>query len=190
MAFENSIRVLQSFAKKQVADAKKNLKGSNNLANKIKSQVIGNFDSEPVVRFTLPYYAGFVDTGVEGTGVEPKSENAQPLKMKTPLKSSFANLIFGYQKQPAFNKSKSMIPPKVLDKWVIKKGVSGTRNAMGRFISRNAIKFAMAVSIHRQGLEGTGFFSEPLGQNIGKMYLNLEGAYAHDLANNLIDDLV
>ena len=83
-----------------------------------------------------------------------------------------------------------MIPPKVLDKWVIKKGVSGTRNAMGRFISRNAIKFAMAVSIHRQGLEGTGFFSEPLGQNIGKMYLNLEGAYAHDLANNLIDDLV
>ena len=81
-----------------------------------------------------------------------------------------------------------MIPPKVLDKWVIQKGIKGTRDAKGRFISRNSIKFAMAISIHRQGLTGTGFFTKPLGRNLGIMYMDLEKAYAKDLKENLIKE--
>ena len=185
MAYENSIQVLQRFGLKQVQDAKRNLKGSKNLSRKIKSQVLGDFKSTPVVKFTMPEYGAFVDTGVKGTGIKPKSPNAQPLKMKKVLNSKFANLMFGFNKQPAFKKSKSMIPPKVLDKWVIQKGIKGTRDAKGRFISRNSIKFAMAISIHRQGLTGTGFFTKPLGQNLGIMYKDLEKAYAKDLTNLL-----
>ena len=185
MAYENSIQVLQRFGLKQVQDAKRNLKGSKNLSRKIKSQVIGDFKSTPVVKFTMPKYGAFVDTGVKGTGIKPKSPNAQPLKMKKVLNSKFANLMFGFNKQPAFKKSKSMIPPKVLDKWVIQMGIKGTRGAKGRFVSRNSIKFAMAISIHRQGLTGTGFFTKPLGQNLGIMYKDLEKAYAKDLTNLL-----
>ena len=188
MAYENSIQVLQRFGLKQVEDAKRNLKDSKNLSRKIKSQVIGDFKASPVVKFTMPEYGAFVDTGVKGTGIKPKSPNAQPLKMKKVLNSKFANLMFGFNKQPAFKKSKSMIPPKVLDKWVIQKGIDGTRDAKGRFISRNSIKFAMAISIHRQGLTGTGFFTKPLGRNLGIMYMDLEKAYAKDLKENLIKE--
>tara|TARA_R110002020_G_scaffold3023_2_gene14009 strand:+ start:543 stop:1121 length:579 start_codon:yes stop_codon:yes gene_type:complete len=185
MAFENSIRVLQGFARKQVRDAKRNLKGSKNLARSITAQVIGSFEKAPVVQFKIPEYGGFVDTGVKGTGVKPTGKNAQPLNMKKPLNNAFANMIFGFKNQPRFKTTKRMIPPSVLDKWVIQKGIKGTRNAKGQFLSRNSIKFAMAISIHRQGLTGTGFFSKPLGQNLGRMYMNLEGAYAQDLKENL-----
>ena len=185
MAFENSIRVLQGFARKQVRDAKRNLKGSKNLSRSITAQVIGSFEKSPVVQFKIPEYGGFVDTGVKGTGVKPTGKNAQPLNMKKPLNNAFANMIFGFKNQPRFKTTKRMIPPSVLDKWMIQKGIDGTRDAKGRFISRSSIKFAMAISIHRQGLTGTGFFSKPLGQNLGRMYMNLEGAYAQDLKENL-----
>ena len=186
MAYENSIQVLQRFGLKQVQDAKRGLKDSKNLSRKIKSQVIGSFEATPVVKFTIPKYGAFVDTGVKGTGIKPKGPNAQPLKMKKVLNSKFANLMFGFNKHPAFKKSKSMIPPKVLDKWVIQKGIKGTRDAKGRFISRNSIKFAMAISIHRQGLTGTGFFTKPLQQNVKQMTSELGVAYAKDLKENLI----
>ena len=188
MAFENSIRVLQGFAKKQTADAKKNLKGSNNLASKIKSSVIGSFDKTPVVRFTMPNYSGFVDTGVKGV------KNA-----RRQLNSPFANAIFGFNKQPAFSGKFKMIPPSAIDKWVVRKGIEGTRDEEGRFVSRNSLKFAIAKKIYETGLghggkyasvAGKGFFSKPLAENLAKMYINLEGAYAHDLANNLRDEFV
>ena len=98
MAYENSIQVLQRFGLKQVQDAKRGLKDSKNLSRKIKSQVIGSFEATPVVKFTIPKYGAFVDTGVKGTGIKPKSPNAQPLKMKKVLNSKFANLMFGFNK--------------------------------------------------------------------------------------------
>tara|TARA_B100000424_G_scaffold185830_1_gene144167 strand:+ start:1344 stop:1925 length:582 start_codon:yes stop_codon:yes gene_type:complete len=187
MAYENSIQVLQRFGLKQVQDAKRGLKDSKNLSRKIKSQVIGSFEATPVVKFTMPMYGAFVDTGVKGTGVEPTSDDAQPLKMKKVLNSKYANDIFKFKNgQPKFKKTKSMIPPKVLDKWVIQKGIKGTRDAKGRFVSRNSIKFAMAISIHRQGLTGTGFFTKPLQQNVKQMTSDLGVAYAKDLKENLI----
>ena len=194
MAFENSIRVLQGFAKKQVADAKKKLKGSKHLAGDIKSKVIGDFEKEPVVQFTLPYYAGFVDVGVKGTGQKPKTKDAQPLTMKKQLTGSqgkFAELIFGYNKTPSFKKKSDglgMIPPSAIDKWIIEKGIKGTRDARGRFISRMGLKIAIALSIHRQGLTGKGFFSIPLDKNLKAMNQNLESAYAQDIKENLIKE--
>tara|TARA_R100001015_G_C4607490_1_gene162603 strand:+ start:674 stop:1240 length:567 start_codon:yes stop_codon:yes gene_type:complete len=188
MAFSNSIQVLQGFARKQVSDAQKILGGSTDLASKIKGSVIGSFDKTPIVRFTMPDYAGFVDTGVKGV----KNERRQ-------LNSPFANAIFGFRNQPAFSGNYTMIPPKAIDKWVVKKGIEGTRDDAGRFVSRNSLKFAIAKKIYQRGLGqggsyqsavGKGFFSKPLAENLAKMYINLEGAYAHDLANNLKDDLV
>ena len=41
MAYENSIRVLQGFAKKQVDDAKRNLSQSKNLVNQIGQSITG-----------------------------------------------------------------------------------------------------------------------------------------------------
>ncbi len=194
MAFENSIRVMQGFAKKQIADTKKKAKGSN-LANEITATVLGSFEDEPRVKFTMPDYTGFMDMGVKGTG--QKFKNGKPLKMKTQLQgqqSAFAKAIFGFNKTPSFSGNFKMINPSAIDKWTIQKGIEGTRDAKGRFVSRQGIKTAIAISIYRQGLgqggsynsiAGTGFFSIPLAQNLTKMYENLEGAFAQDLIDNL-----
>ena len=45
----------------------------------------------------MPMYGAFVDTGVKGTGIKPKSPNAQPLKMKKVLNSKYANDIFKFK---------------------------------------------------------------------------------------------
>ena len=173
MAFENSIRVLQGFARKQVADAKRKLKGSK-VADSIKVEVVGDFESEPMVKFTMPLYGAFVDTGVTGT----KNKRKQ-------LNSSFANAIFGFNKQPAFSGSFKMIPPSAIMGWIKSKGIKGRSLKTGRFITDKSLSFAFATSIYQKGLDGKGFFSEPLGLNLGKMYNNLEGAYAQDLKDNL-----
>tara|TARA_R100001086_G_scaffold172993_1_gene94689 strand:+ start:281 stop:853 length:573 start_codon:yes stop_codon:yes gene_type:complete len=183
MAYENSIRVLQGFAKKQVDDAKRNISQSKNLVNQIKSIVIGDFLKDPVVKFTMPKYAGFVDTGVKGV----KNERRQ-------LNSAFANLIFGFKRQPAFSGRKKMIPTASIDKWVVRKIKGDIRDDKGRFVSRRSLKFAIAKSIYKKGLGqggqyktdvGKGFFSKPLEQNLPLMYQNLEGAIAKDIKENL-----
>tara|TARA_R110002020_G_scaffold164573_1_gene351375 strand:- start:18442 stop:19059 length:618 start_codon:yes stop_codon:yes gene_type:complete len=205
MAFENSIQVLQDFAKKQIKDIKKNLKGSSGLVGSIKASVKGNFDKEPKVVFQLPKYAGFVDTGVEGTGEGQKKDKDGNLtkysviKKKT-LNNSFANALFGFRKQPAFSGDFKMIPTNAIDKWVVRKGLEGTRDEKtGRFISRKSLKFAIATSIYQKGigqggkypsLAGKGFFSKPLKSNFKTMAKDLADAYTKDLINNFKDEIV
>jgi hypothetical protein len=194
MAFENSIRVMQVFAKKQIADTKNKAKGSN-LANEITATILGSFEDEPRVKFTMPDYTGFMDMGVKGTG--QKFKNGKPLKMKTQLQgqqSAFAKAIFGFNKTPSFSGNFKMINPSAIDKWTIQKGIEGTRDAKGRFVSRQGIKTAIATSIYRQGLgqggsfdsiAGTGFFSITLEKNIKELTINLGKSYAKDLIDNL-----
>ena len=76
-----------------------------------------------------------------------------------------------------------MINTKALDKWVIKKGIKGTRDAKGRFITRSSMKIAIATSIYKEGLKGTGFFSKPLLLNIIDMQEEVEKALVKDLEN-------
>lgn len=194
MAFENSIRVMQVFAKKQIADTKNKAKGSN-LANEINATILGSFDKDPTVKFTMPIALAFVDMGVKGTG--QKFKNGKPLKMKTQLQgqqSAFAKSIFGFNKTPSFSGKFKMINPSAIDKWTVQKGIQGTRDAKGRFVSRQGLKIAIATSIYRQGLgqggsfdsiAGTGFFSITLEKNIKELTINLGKSYAKDLIDNL-----
>ena len=78
-----------------------------------------------------------------------------------------------------------MINPSAIDKWVVKKGLGGTRDAKGRFIKRSSIKFAVATSIYRKGLQGTGFFSTPLESNMEAFTPIFQDALAKDLTENL-----
>ena len=152
----------------------------------------------------MPKYGAFVDTGVEGTGEGQKKNKdgiltKYSVTKKTTLRSKFANDIFGFKKQPAFSGDHKMIPTSAIDKWVVRKGLEGTRDEKGRFISRQSLKFAIATRIYQAGLgqggsfpslAGKGFFSEPLKKNYINMYKKLEKAYAKDLTNNIKDDLV
>ena len=67
------------------------------------------------MEFYMMEYGKFIDEGVQG------SQSTYPESRQSPYKYS------GRFK---------MIPPKSLDKWVIKKGIKGIRDEKGRFITR------------------------------------------------------
>lgn len=185
--YPNFVKALQEFGKEQVNSALKNLKkdkkGDSALAQSLDYDVRGNFTARPSVTFNMNDYGAFVDTGVTGTGESFKS--GKKLTKKRVLNSGFANSIFGLNRQPKFTGTFKMINTKAIDKWVIKKGLGGTRNAKGRFVSRKSLKIAIAIAIYRQGLEGTGFFSKSLLMNMISMRENVEKALAKDLENIL-----
>tara|TARA_R110000824_G_scaffold64463_5_gene168394 strand:+ start:1772 stop:2332 length:561 start_codon:yes stop_codon:yes gene_type:complete len=176
--FPNFTQALQVFGQKQVESAKMYLggsgKGGSKLEQSLKYDVKGSFNEKPTVSFFMNEYGGFVDTGVTGT----QNRTSQ-------LNSKFANELFGFTSQPAFKTSSKSIPPSAIDKWVIKKGLEGTRDAKGRFISRSALKWLIAVSIHRKGLSHSGFFSIPLQKNLEDLTPALEGALKKDLQKNI-----
>ena len=171
--YPNFTQALQDFGKVQVSDAKAGVPDTA-LATSIEYQVQGAGRFQPTVLFTMNDYGGFVDTGVVGTR-----------NQRTQLNSKRANELFGFDKQPAFTGAYKMINPSAIDKWVIKKGLGGTRDAKGRFIKRSSIKFAVATSIYRKGLQGTGFFSTPLESNMEAFTPIFQDALAKDLTENL-----
>ena len=171
--YPNFTRALQHFGKVQVSDARAGVPETA-LAGSIEYQVQGEGKFQPKVVFTMNDYGGFVDTGVVGTR-----------NQRTQLHSKKANELFGFDHQPAFTGAYKMINPSAIDKWVIAKGLEGIRDAKGRFIKRSAIKFAIATSIYRKGLDGTGFFSTPYEQNMEAFMPIFQDALAKDLNKNL-----
>ena len=171
--YPNFTQALQDFGRVQVSDAKAGVPDTA-LATSIEYQVQGESKFQPTVIFTMNGYGGFVDTWVTGTR-----------NQRTQLNSKKANDLFGFNRQPAFTGRYKMINPSAIDKWVIKKGLQGTRDAKGRFIKRSSIKFAIATSIYRKGLEGTGFFSTPFESNMEAFNSIFEDALAKDLTENL-----
>tara|TARA_R100001443_G_scaffold117368_1_gene141758 strand:- start:13877 stop:14434 length:558 start_codon:yes stop_codon:yes gene_type:complete len=177
MAFKNFIQELQKLGKKQVEDSRSALigdVGDSALGSSIKYMVQGSFKKKPQIIFSMNDYGGFVDTGVKGV----RNQTFQ-------LNDSRANKMFSFTRQPAFTGTFKMINPSAIDKWVIKKGLKGTRDAKGRFVKRSAIKFAIATSIYKKGLDGTGFFSQTWYKNMELSRKNLETALAKDMEKQL-----
>ena len=50
-------------------------------------------------------------------------------------------------------------PSSALDKWVVRKGLTGTRDSKGRFVPRKSLTFAIAVNIRKYGIKSTNFFT-------------------------------
>jgi hypothetical protein len=73
-----------------------------------------------------------------------------------------------------------MIPTRVLDKWVIKKGIA-PRNKSGKFLSREGIKFALAKSIALQGIKPSLFFTKPFEKAFERLPDELVEAYGLDV---------
>ena len=96
--------------------------------------------------------------------------------------------FWGLDKVPQYKKSNQMIPPKSLIPWIKSKNIKG-RNDKGRFITDKSLSFAMAISIHRKGIEGTSFFTRPLWKNVDvdlKKDLSLKGIKFKIISRKLI----
>ena len=162
----NTKEYLNAFAKYVIQQSKSNLtKGGKNstkdLYNSLDSQIEVGANSFRLA-FLSEDYLKFIDKGVQGSN---------PSGIKN-----------GVQKAPnsPYKFKSKMIPTKVLDKWVIKKGIA-PRNKSGKFLSREGIKFALAKSIALQGIKPSLFFTKPFEKAFERLPDELVEAYGLDV---------
>lgn len=151
------------FGKKVISTAKKILKAkgknaSGNLANSLDYDLHVYKSGDLELSFKGAGYAKFIDKGVKGSKSSAKAPNS-PYRYTT--------------KQP---------PVGAIDKWVVRKGLSGARNERGQFIKRKSLVFAIARSIKLYGIEATNFYRGALDQNMKTLPKQIARAYANDAA--------
>ena len=145
MDHKNVERYLNSFGKQVVEQAKANLtqdKGDTALGGSIRYDITKEF----TVQFFMDSYGKFLDKGVSGTDQQRSFTNQDGQKEKSPFRYT--------TKQP---------PTGIIDRWVVRKGLKGSRDKEGRFIKRKSMVFLIARSIKRKGIKGLSFFQKPYG---------------------------
>ena len=173
MNLEAVERYLKSFGSQIVKEAKGNLSAAGKggaLENSIDFFVIRK-DGTVTIRFKMASYGKYVDKGVSGTEVSRSFKDYKGQTLKSP---------FGYRKA----KGHSQPPTKALDKWIVKKGIA-PRDKEGKFMSRKSIKFAIARSIGKKGIQGISFFQKPLMLGMKEFSGKFGAAIKDDILNSL-----
>jgi hypothetical protein len=166
-------RYLNSFGRQVINQAKANLAEADKGEKLEKS--IGFFITADkgliTVKFKMLPYGKFVDKGVSGTEQERSYTNYKGKTLVSP---------FRYKN----SKGHSQPPTKALDKWVVKKGIA-PRDKAGKFMSRKTLKFLIARSIGKKGIQGISFFQKPLMLGMKEF----SGKFGASLKESIIDNL-
>jgi len=109
-------------------------------------------------------HAMFVDKGVSGTKTTRTYHN-----------------IFGKRERSPFKYTNKKPHPSVFDKWIVKKGLKGTRDEKGRFVSRKSLKFALREHIFQKGIAATSFFSKPMSIELANFDTGILKAFKTDI---------
>ena len=109
-------------------------------------------------------YWEFVDKGVQGA-----SRNIFPRQSESPFKYGSGKGGRGLRG--------------AIDKWVLQKGLGGTRDAQGRFTPRKSLVFLITRAIWNRGLKPTFFLSGTLKRLKPKAMKWLNAALSKDMAN-------
>lgn len=115
------------------------------------------------------HYWEFVDKGVQGA-----SKNIFARQSESPFK-------YGANKTRGLRGG--------IDKWVIQKGIQGTRDAQGRFTPRKSLVYAISNAIWNRGLKPTFFISDTLKRLKPKAMKWLGLAIGEDIANAIRESL-
>jgi hypothetical protein len=138
MQLDETRDALNKFAKYVIQESKNNLSKSNKNVSKELYNSLGYDLNVSKNSFSLSIlmedYGVFQDKGVSGT--EKKYNTPFKYTNKRPPASAFSN-------------------------WVVRKGLKGTRDAKGRFVSRKGLMFAVANSIFKKGIKPSMFFTTP-----------------------------
>lgn len=77
---------------------------------------------------------------------------------------------------------KSKMPPRgPLDRWAVRKGLQGVRDAKGRFISRKSLIFLIQRSIYYKGIKPSYFFSKAFKLEFKRLPQDIREAFQLDL---------
>ena len=166
-------RYLKSFGNQVVNQAKGNLTAAEKggALEKSISFFVTAQKGLLTVKFKMDSYGKFVDKGVSGTEKERSYTNYKGKTLVSP---------FAYKK----SKGHSQPPTKALDKWIVKKGIA-PRDKEGKFMSRKSIKFLIARSIGKKGIQGISFFQQPLMLGMQQF----SGNFGAALKKNILDSL-
>lgn len=162
MQLKDTQDALNAFGKYVVQQSRSKLTQSNKNASKRLYESLGYelkvMPNSFSMAFLMENYGEYQDKGVSGTEV----------KYNTPYKYT--------------NK---MPPPSAFSQWVIRKGLKGTRDASGRFVSRKGLQFAIAKSIFKKGIKPSLFFTKPFEAAFKNLPNDIVEAYGLDVENFL-----
>ena len=162
MQLKDTQDALNAFGRYVVQQSRSKLTQSNKNASKRLYESLG-YDLKVMpnsfsMAFLMENYGEYQDKGVSGTEV----------KYNTPYKYT--------------NK---MPPPSAFSQWVVRKGLKGTRDASGRFVSRKGLQFAIAKSIFKKGIKPSLFFTKPFEAAFKNLPNDIVEAYGLDVENFL-----
>jgi hypothetical protein len=162
MQLKDTQDALNAFGKYVVQQSRSKLTQSNKNVSKRLYESLGYelkvMPNSFSMAFLMENYGEYQDKGVSGTEV----------KYNTPYKYT--------------NK---MPPPSAFSQWVVRKGLKGTRDASGRFVSRKGLQFAIAKSIFKKGIKPSLFFTKPFEAAFKNLPNDIVEAYGLDVENFL-----
>jgi hypothetical protein len=172
---KNTENALQKIAQKIIDDAKMKLdsKGKNvsgTLYNSLQYEMIEENGSLKI-NFLMADYGPFVDKGVKGKNPSEIKGGRQ--------KAPSSPYQFGTGSGTGSLRT-------ALDKWIVKKGIA-PRTELGRFMSRQSMKYAMSKSIYLQGIAPSNFWTEAYESNIGELGSNIDRAFVQDVEDTFLD---
>jgi hypothetical protein len=169
---EETQKQLDKFRKYVIQQAKSNLsKSKKNSSKKLYDSINGVSKVNPnsiSLYFEMFDYGLYQDKGVKG------------------LKSNYVenkNTPYSYKKGVP---SRQMI--KNLDKWIVRKGIA-PRDAKGRLMNRQGLKFAIAKSIFNKGIKASLFFTKPFEKAYKNLPNELISAYGLDITKIFTDTI-
>ena len=139
--------------------------GKNSSGNLSKSIRYENYEQrgEVFLDFEMADYADFVNKGVRGSKRSPFTGQS-----KSPYR--FGS---GRGKKGGLRRG--------IDKWVVRKGLDGTRDDKGRFVPRKSMVFLISRAVYERGLKPTFFIDRPLKKMEREIPERLAKAYDKDL---------
>jgi hypothetical protein len=170
---ENVQRTLEEFGQSVIDRAKSNLKkggkyGSHNTSNKLTNSLAFKLkESKRSIAFDFyaEDYWKFLDYGVKGKVSSSKAPQS-PYKFGS-----------GTGKKGGLRAS--------IDKWVVRKGLAGTRDKQGRFMTRKQMVSMISRSIYLKGTPETKFFREAFETEYQSLDENIVEKYGLDLESFL-----
>lgn len=165
--FAKTQDAFNKFAKYVIQQARTNLtkqkrNASGDLYNSLGYDLKVNPNSFSL-EFFMEDYGAFIDEGVHGS----KSSYLETRNSRFEFTGRFKT-----------------IPTSAIDKWVIRKGIA-PRDAKGRFIKRDSLKYVIAKSIYEKGIRASFFFTKPFEKAFDRLPPDVVEAFALD-----IDDLL
>jgi hypothetical protein len=158
MQLEETRDALNKFAKYVIQQSRSNLtKSGKNVSKELYNSLDYDLNVSKnsfSLSILMEDYGVFQDKGVSGT--EKKYNTPFKYTNKRPPASAFSN-------------------------WVVRKGLKGTRDAKGRFVSRKGLMFAIANSVFKKGIKPSLFFTKPFEKAFKELNQELLQAYALDV---------